>query len=296
MADQFNIERAILIGQALARIPDAVWEAIDLGEPEWPFLKRIIEEKSNLKTALGIAVALSDFQIGTGGAQKYWPEAEAAYRIHKPVDSIDKIARIMDDLMKRPVAARLAQMKRKRVARFLSSAVVGPLSERSIADLGKNPMELWSGLAMAMRQKPDDKTIVFAMKIFDLMHKAETGRYVRFPANVPIPVDLRIGRVTLACGLIDAPPGKRIDEAMESIDEMLSKEKGRILAAWARVSEEAGGLSLFRIDSLVWQIGEPIFKHRLDPGAAKVAISGILEGYSCPADLSCLAGEALCRL
>ena len=296
MADQFNIERAIQIGQSLARIPEAVWETIDLGEPEWPFLKRIIEEKSNLKTALGIAIALSDFQIGTGGAQKYWPEADAVYRNHRPIDGTDKIARIMDDLMKRPVAARLAQMKRKRVARFLSSAVMGQLSGKSIADLGKNPMELWSGLSMAMRQKPDDKTIVFAMKIFDLMHKAETGRYVRFPANIPIPVDLRIGRVTLACGLIDAPPGKRIDEAMESIDDVLSREKGRILAAWARVSEEAGGLSLFRIDSLVWQVGEPIFKNRLDPEAAKVAISKILEGYACPADLSCLAVEALCRL
>jgi N-glycosylase/DNA lyase len=76
-------------------------------------------------------------------------------------------------------------MKRNRVKRFLASPMMGQISERSIADLGKKPMEFWSELSMSMHQKPDDKTIVFAMKTFDLMHKAETGRYVRFPANIP---------------------------------------------------------------------------------------------------------------
>ena len=144
-----------------------------------------------------------------------------------------------------------------------------------------------------MSQKPDDKTIAFAMKIFDLVHKAETGRYVRFPASIPIPADLRIGRVTLACGLIDIPPGKQISNEMESIEKLLNKEKGRILAAWARVSDAAGGLSLFRIDSLVWQVGEPIFKYRRAPETAKKTISRILEGYSCPTDISKLVGDAL---
>jgi N-glycosylase/DNA lyase len=128
------------------------------------------------------------------------------------------------------------------------------------------------------------------------MHKAETGSYVRFPANIPIPADLRIGRVTISCGLIEVPPGKRVDDAMESIDQVLNREKRRILSAWARISEEAGGLSLFRIDSLVWQVGEPIFKHRRDPATARVTVSKILESYSCPADISCLVGGALCRL
>ena len=296
MAEQFNLERAIQVGQELARIPEAVWEAIDLGEPEWPFLKRIVEEKANLSAALGMAVALCDYQLGAGGALKYWPEASAIYDRYKPIDSIDKIAKIMDDLLKLPVAARIATIKRKRVERFLASPIMGPLSDKSIAELGKSPMDLWSRLALSMRQKPDDKTIVFAMKIFDLMHKADTDSYVRFPANIPIPADLRIGRVTLSCGLIEAPPGKRIDEAMESIDQVLNREKGRILSAWARVSEKAGGLSLFRIDSLVWQVGEPIFKHRHEPAAARAAVAKILEDYYCPADISCLVGEVLCRL
>jgi len=294
--DQFNRYRAVRIGQALSLIPEDVWEKIDLGEPEWPVLKRFVEDRANLSAALGMAVALCDYQLGTGGAQKYWLDVNAAYQNRKPIDSAGKIGLMIDELLERPVAARLASMKRKRIERFLNSPVMSALAAMSIAELAEKPMELWSSFSMSMRQKPDDKTIVFAMKIFDLMHKASTGNYVRFPAAIPIPTDLRIGRVTLACGLIDAPPGKRIDEAMESIDEVLSKEKGRILAAWTCVSETAAGLSLFRIDSLVWQVGEPIFRHRRDPAAAKAAVSRILGDYCCRADICCLVSEALCAL
>jgi N-glycosylase/DNA lyase len=271
----------------------SVWEAIDRGEPEWAFLECVVSNKSNLSAALGIAVALCDFQLGTGGAQKYWHEAGVSYKKHEPVDNIDKIGQMIEDLLKRPVAARLGSMKRKRIERFLGSLVIKALTEKTIVRLGTTPMELWNGLSVSMHQKPDDKTIVFAMKIFDLIHKAETGNYVRFPSNILIPVDIRIARVSLASGLIEAPIGKSLVEAMQSIDEILNKAKERILAAWAHVSEKAGGLSMFRIDSLVWQVGEPIFKHRTDPAAVKCLISEILKGYSCPGDLASIVSEAL---
>lgn len=296
MAVQFNLDRAIQIGRALAQIPEAVWEAIDFGEPEWPFLMRIVEEKANLSAALGMAVALCDYQLGTGGAQKYWQEADGAYKNHKPIDSTNKIAQMMDDLLKRPVAARLAPTKRKRIERFLASPFMKALMDRSLVELGKSPMEVWSGLSLSMRQKPDDKTIVFAMKILDLMHKAETGSYIQFPANICIPADIRIGRVALASGLINAPPGMGIAEAMESIDQVLNREKEKILAAWAHVSEEARNLSLFRIDSLVWQVGESIFKNRRAPAVARRTIYENLVDYSCPIDVSRDVGEELCRL
>ncbi len=52
-----------------------------------------------------------------------------------------------------------------------------------------------------------------------------------------------------------------------------------IIAAWARISEEGGGTSLFRIDSLVWQVAEGIYKNRKHPSEATSQTKKMLVGY-----------------
>jgi N-glycosylase/DNA lyase len=51
---------------------------------------------------------------------------------------------------------------------------------------------------------PQAKTVAFAMKVFDLMHRIATGRYVEFPSQVAIVADLRIARITFSSDLLDA--------------------------------------------------------------------------------------------
>lgn len=293
MREHFDHDRAVLIGQAIARIPTDVWEAIDRGEPEWPFLERIVKTKSPCIAAVGIAIALCDFQLGAGGAARYWEEVGRAFDLYQPINDCTRLELLIKDLMKRPVAARFAGMKVDRIRRLLGSSFKERLLERTISEGGVEPMVLWMDLASAMGQQLDAKTIVFAMKIFDLIHKAETGEYIRFPARVPIIVDIRIGRVSFSSGLIDPPLGWDIDRAMAETNALLQRDKKRILAAWARVSEAAGCLSLFRIDSLVWQVAEPIFKFRKDRSRAQKAVAATLRDYGCGDDIARSIGEEL---
>jgi hypothetical protein len=56
--------------------------------------------------------------------------------------------------------------------------------------------------------------------------------------------------------------------------------------------EAAGRVSLFRIDSLVWQIGEPVYRCRHNRATAEAAIGTILEGYgAAPLAARSVAGE-----
>lgn len=73
----------------------------------------------------------------------------------------------------------------------------------------------------------------------------DTGEYLEFPYDIPIPCDLQVERVTETSGIAD------------------STETGEVMAAWAevmeRVSQKVGHpISLLRIDSIIWQAGQVI--------------------------------------
>jgi len=83
------------------------------------------------------------------------------------------------------------------------------------------------------------------MKIYDIAHLIDTGEYLEFPYDIPIPCDLQVERVSETSGIT------------------ASTETGEVMAAWAevmeRVSEKVGHpISLLRIDSIIWQAGQVI--------------------------------------
>ena len=89
------------------------------------------------------------------------------------------------------------------------------------------------------------KTIVFAMKFYDIIHLIENDVYLDFPTDIPIPCDVHVKRVARTSGITNS----------DSEDD--------VMTAWAevakQVSEELGeSVSLLRIDSIVWQSGQLI--------------------------------------
>jgi N-glycosylase/DNA lyase len=115
------------------------------------------------------------------------------------------------------------------------------------------------------------------MKCFDLLHKAATGRYVVIE-DAPIIVDLRIARVSLASGLIEIP-GTSVVQSLQNAPEIASSHHQEIVKAWRDVQRQAGGLSLFRIDSLVWQVAEPIYEERHKKTRAIERVAKILTAF-----------------
>jgi hypothetical protein len=90
------------------------------------------------------------------------------------------------------------------------------------------------------------------------MHWIATGQYETFRPDVPIVADLWIARVSLSSGLLR--PSERV--------------------------------SLFRIDSLVWQIGGPAYRCRHNRATTEAGIGNIREGYGAdPPAARSVAGE-----
>jgi N-glycosylase/DNA lyase len=121
------------------------------------------------------------------------------------------------------------------------------------------PVEVWEQLAESMDNRMSKKTVVLAMKIYDIAHLIRHGEYLEFPYDIPIPCDLQVERVSQTSGITD------------------SDETGEVMDAWAevmrRVDERLGEpVSLLRIDSVVWQAGQIIGKEEPDQAAARTAL------------------------
>jgi N-glycosylase/DNA lyase len=269
----FDRARASAIGIAIAALGDEVFEAIDRADPGWPVFMETCKLEPPFGLLAGMALALCDYQPGPGGSDGYCAYALAELRRRPAISSPTMLRDFMHDVLRHPPAARFNSAKRARADRLITSSISPWLGTRTIREVGDQPMELWQRLSTTMNQPMHAKTIAAAMKVFDLMHKIETGTYVSFRARVPILVDLRIARVSLASGLMGRFEAPALERLMVNGQQYAAFEGAAIRAAWAAASEYARGLSLFRIDGLVWQIGDVLHahRHRTDVAAAGVA-------------------------
>jgi N-glycosylase/DNA lyase len=186
----------------------------------------------------------------------------------------------------------LASLKLARIEKLLGSGVPALLRSQGLEQLGLQPMILWHELATGMRQKPDDKTIAFAMKVFDLQHRIATGRYAQFPTSVPIVADLRIARVSLSSGLLRPTDGS-VQDAMANVTKEGGFDANVVREVWASVAEHTQGISLFRVDSLAWQVAEPVHRLRQQDEAAKEAVVQTLRRYHAPDAIAHVMGAEM---
>ena len=95
---------------------------------------------------------------------------------------------------------------------------------------------------------------------------------------LPIVADFRVARVSLSSGLLRAAEGGSAS-AMSAIPDARTFSPQAVRTVWAEVARAAGTVSLFRIDSLVWQVGEPLYAHRSDRHQAQAVLRSLLEAY-----------------
>ena len=104
-------------------------------------------------------------------------------------------------------------------------------------------------LASTYRAGVDDKTIVFAVKMFYYVLKAYNIK-TRIPFDIPIPVDHRISLVSLTSGLIEAP----VEDYSKYANVLRTKYSKLVRSAWGEVSRQSQ-IPALRIDSPLWIIG-----------------------------------------
>ena len=118
------------------------------------------------------------------------------------------------------------------------------------------PVELWRWLAVTLGQPEEAKTVVMAMKLVDLLELAGSGNYLDFGTEIPLPIDLRIARISLTSGLIAPTAGGSINQLMGRAGDIAADHRKILIEAWSAVATAAGDLQLLRLDSLAWQLAE----------------------------------------
>ena len=211
--------------------------------------KSIHEKGVNEKflSVIGIAAALIDYRLPKGGAKLFWRDLQKIATSIQ-ISSLTDIRRVFNIFLKTKSTIIQNSQKRKRIQKFFDK-----VSKKILTDFEnyrENPNVLWNELAYCFNTKPQRKTIAFAMKVFDLVSLLCRNRYLKF-SEMWIPVDFHIRELTKLFGLVDN-----------------SARDEEILKCWEDVSKEVEkmvnrGINLFRIDSVLWQIGVLLYNRKV---------------------------------
>jgi len=251
-----NVDRVRAVSRALAGIGWDGFVRLDMLEPEFNVLSEVYHRVGDVRVllVLGLSAAIVDYQLA-GDAFRFWNTLQKvlAKRGFK-LSSIGDIRAVMGEFLNYPVNARFNSTKRGRVAKFFNSGFADFLWDRAYKYYSDRPTEIWYGLAKTLGNRPDQKTIVFAMKVLDLISLLVNGSYANFPRDVPIPLDVHVARMALYSGIVKG-------DGSEISERVIQRNKEIFLRAWGdvaeRVSEMLGRrISPLRIDSLVWQLSK----------------------------------------
>lgn len=255
---KIDASRVNELGETISQIPIDAFYRIDTMEPEHQTFDNI--RKSNVPTVLykfdnalallGIGTGLIDYQQ-KNPAKSIWQPLERIVLQHGFPTTLDRIREIHVQLA---TSSRFGKVKSARVGRMYESGFASWFWQNELEGLRKDPYGVWLFLARSMSDPVDKKTIVMAMKAFDMETLAIKKHYLPFPSDIPIMVDSRITYVSLSSGIVSADP-------LVSIDAIASQYRSQIIRAWSEVINIARRtigqeFNALRLDSLIWQAGE----------------------------------------
>jgi len=283
---KFDHSRIKELADAISQIPIGTFYSIDMMEPEYKTFDNLHRKYStispykfdNTLALLGIGTGLIDYQQRDPG-RTVWQPLEKLVHQHGFPSTLDEIMRIHLQLAG---LSRFATHKTTRVKKMYQSGFASRFWNGDITENRKEPYRVWMSLARSMGDPVDKKTIVMAMKAFDIETLAVKKHYLPFPSDIPIMVDSRITYVSLSSGIVNTA-------ADMTIDAIASSYRSEIIRAWSeviaiakqKIGEEFNAL---RLDSLIWQAGE----HR-----SRDAVISYLRKMQLPSELSVNIAEQL---
>lgn len=255
------------------------FKEIDRREPEYQAFLRLSKDYSKhhpLKfdsslALLGIGTGLIDFQQKDPGRTLWQPMERLAKEKKFPI----KVEGIKDVVIQLAKSSRFGSTKVRRAENFFASRFPSWFLDNDLRTLRGDPYNVWIRLSRNMDDPMSKKTIVMAMKAFDMETLAVTEEYLPFPSHIPMMIDSRVTYVSLSSGIVIADP--RL-----SIHEIASRYRTELVEAWSevvkRVEKTLGTeFNALRLDSLLWQAGE--YKTQL-------RITNFLPSFGLPEQLS----------
>ncbi|MCD6231914.1 N-glycosylase/DNA lyase [Candidatus Aerophobetes bacterium] len=223
--------------EILTEIPWGVWEKIVRQEPEWVNMESFLPIYGfGPFSVLMVVAGLNDYQLKGKAEKVYWSEISRLLKNSPPPQSPEELYNLLEPFYRQE---RLWNVKLNRLDRFFQSLLPRKLWESTPSIVAKEFPDIWINLAQIMRQRPQDKTISFAMKCLG-MSLMMAGEYNFDFTKIPIPVDSRVARFTERVGILFSSDAKAIRQLWSEILTSLR--------------ECYPSLTMIHLDSLVWQI------------------------------------------
>ncbi|MCX9011657.1 MAG: N-glycosylase/DNA lyase [Candidatus Methanoperedens sp.] len=227
--------RKMKLSDVFSEIPQDVWENIVKKEPEWLNMETFSHRFGFGPFAvLMIVTGLNDYQLKGKAEEAYWPKIQKILEISLPPRSPTELYNLLRPFYQKE---RFKERKIERLGRFLRSPLASELWINPPQRVSTDFLNIWSQIAMTMHQKPQAKTIAFAMKCLGISLLI-AGEY-KFDFTVPIPVDSRVKEFTKQLGF----QVNKEEDIRKLWDEILSMLQCRNPA-----------ITMIHLDSFVWQL------------------------------------------
>lgn len=232
-----NFIRIKKLIEILDEISWDTWEHIVKIEPEWKELKPFLQQYNyGAFAVLMITIGINDYQLKGKADVAYWPEIRRIVEKSPIPKSPKDLYTILHPFYQKE---RLPTQKLKRLRKIITSSLVKELWISSSSDVSLNFNEIWQRLAKILNQKPQDKTISFAMKCLGISLLMAHEYKFNF-GSIPMPVDLRVVRFTKKTGIADTENPKTVRKAWNNVLSSLNVNNP--------------DLTMIHLDSLIWQI------------------------------------------
>jgi len=288
-----NYKRVIDLGKAIALIGAKRLGEFDLREPEYRAMAELHRRDVDprLLALISLLAAVNDYRLPKGGATGYWSDLkrfveEELKNAHE--DELETAKRIIFRFLNESRHVGPRRNKVRRAEKLFKSGFCEWFLKGypQIMDSQCGLLEIWLRLSIDLESSLFSKTVVFPLKVLDLLSLITRGRYLRIPPLVPIPLDIHIERMAISSGVVE-------------FDEHDGEECGQaIRRAWTEVLRavneqlgDEGPVSIFRIDSLIWQAGREAYRCSYERKCSTYAIKRLLEGIGMGQEAEYVAEE-----
>ena len=197
-------------------------------DPQYGALKKLHTSLGDNELFLKLVLvnALMSYQLPTKG-ERYWENFAGYFSQNQSLEGFEEFLKVYNN--------RFLSSKLRRLQKVLKA--IKPLTKGKLAEFCKNPLGLLEYLSTSLGQEKTAKTLVFAIKMFIYACRIATGKPVRAPFEIEIPLDVRL---------------KRISPELEF---------------WRKLSEELG-IPPLHLDAVVWLSlgGDKKFLEKLPEG------------------------------
>ncbi len=254
MKVRLNGERARAVGAALRELGPAPILRLEEFDPQYGAVRSVVDVLGKSGAMIVVLLtAVSTYRL-TMRAEDYWKcfsdyMRGRSIRVAGVSDAVEVVIGFLESC---PGARIQLDAKIRRVRR--AAAAARDLLSLLLRDPGRLVEVhkiLVQRLAKGLSQKPNAKTVVFAVKMAYYAYR-ERDASEPVPIHIPIPVDVRVACASYSSGLVNAPSYRDV-----------VRDPGPAQEGWS-IASRVSGIPEIHLDALAWSLGA-IARDELNP-------------------------------